>query len=121
MADSWLTEKQLLAQVAEAGYPDVTAWQIDRWRKRRLFSATRPSRGWYGSETLYPPETVQHVLAICRLKQRFPHNLELLRFLLWCEGYSLPLPDIKQAIKRFVGKALQLLAAHATELPVVAE
>lgn len=109
----WLTATQLLALAASEGFssPEISARKIERWRKADLLPRPRRislGRG-KGMRSEYAPETGRQFLAICRLRRRFPHDLDAIRFALWYEGYALPLADVKRSIEQLLTPLLRAL------------
>ncbi len=109
----WLTVDQLLALAAAEGFdqPEITARKIERWRKEgllprpRRISLGRP----LGTRSEYPPGTGQQLLALCRLRRRFPHDLDAVRFGLWYERYPLPIDDVKRSMEQLLSSIMRIL------------
>ncbi len=113
MEEHWLTIDQLLALAAAEGFhpPEITARKIERWRKERLLPRPRRislGRG-QGTRSEYPPETGQQLLALCRLRRRFQHDLDVIRFGLWYERYRLPIDDVKRSMEQLLIPFLRTL------------
>jgi hypothetical protein len=124
MEEHWLTVDQLLALAATEGFhpPEVTARKIERWRKERLLPHPRIIRlGRRGTRSEYPPETAKMLLAICRLRRRFPHDLDAIRFGLWYERYRLPIDDVKQSMEQLLNSLLRSLQVDASDPLTAAE
>ena len=65
----------------------------------RLIASPRHIRlGRKGTRSEYPPETGRQLLALCRLRRRFPHDLDAIRFGLWYVRYRIPIDDVKQSM-----------------------
>lgn len=115
----WLTVDQLLALAAAEGFnpPEITARKIERWRKEgllphpRRISLGRP----LGTRSEYPPGTDQQLLALCRLRRRFPHDLDAVRFGLWYERYPLPIDDVKQSMEQLLRPITQTLPLNESD------
>ena len=124
MEEHWLTVDQLLDLGAAEGFvpPELTKRKIERWRKENLLLRPRRiSLGRHGTRSEYPPETGQQLLALCRLRRRFPHDLDAIRFSLWYKGYSLPLSDVKQSMEQLLNPILQALPLEAPDPLTAAE
>ncbi len=124
MEEHWLTADQLLALAAAEGFhpPEITARKIERWRKVRLLPHPRLIRlGRKGTRSEYPPETGKRLLALCRLRRRFPHNLDAIRFGLWYERYPLPIEDVKQSMEQLLTPLLRALLLDASDPLTAAE
>lgn len=109
---TWLTADQLLALAATEGFdqPEITGRKIERWRKEGLLPHPRRislgrSRG---TRSEYPPGTGQQLLALCRLRRRFPHDLDAVRFGLWYERYPLPIDDVRRSIEQLLSSIMRL-------------
>src|SRR5260370_17031784 len=106
MEEHWVTVDQLLALAAAEGFhlPEITARKIERWRKERLLPRPRRiSLGLgQGTRSEYPPETGRQLLALCRLRRRFPHDLDAVRFVLWCQPYPFPLHDFSRPMHQLL-------------------
>src|SRR5229473_2591303 len=125
MDEHWLTVEQLLALAADEGFhpPEITARKIERWRKERLLPRPRRislGRG-QGMRSEYPPEIAKILLAICRLRRRFQHDLDAIRFGLWYEGYRLPIDDVKRSMEQLLNPLLRTLPLHAPDPLAAAE
>ncbi len=115
----WLTVDQLLALAAAEGFnpPEITARKIERWRKEgllpppRRISLGRP----LGTRSEYPPGTDQQLLALCRLRRRFPHDLDAVRFGLWYERYPLPIDGVKQSMEQLLRPITQILPLNESD------
>lgn len=124
MEEHWLTVDQLLDLAAAEGFvpPELTKRRIERWRKEDILPRPRIIRlGRHGTRSEYPPETGQQLLALCRLRRRFPHDLDTIRFGLWYKGYSLPIDDVKQSMEELLRPLLQVLPLDAPDLLTTAE
>lgn len=125
MEEHWLTDDQLLALAAVEGFypPEITARKIERWHKADLLPRPRRvslGRG-QGMRSEYPPETGRQLLALCRLRRRFPHDLDAIRFGLWYERYSLPIEDVKQSMEQLLAPFLRVLPLQAPDPLAAAE
>ncbi len=125
MKGHWLTVDQLLALAAAEGFhpPEITVRKIERWRKVRLLPHPRRislGRG-EGTRSEYPPETGQQLLALCRLRRRFPHDLDAIRFGLWYERYPLPIDDVKRSMEQLLNPLLRALPLDAPDPLAAAE
>jgi hypothetical protein len=119
MEEGWLTEEELLAMAADADFtaPELTPRKIERWRKARLLPHPQLislGRG-QGMRSEYPPGTARQLLALCRHRRRFPHDLDAVRFALWYEGYPVLLDDVKQAIEQLVKPFQPVFTPFAAE------
>src|SRR5713226_1189977 len=125
MEEDWLTVDQILALAAAEGFhpPEITARKIERWHKARLLPRPRLIRlgRGQGTRSEYPPETGKRLLALCRLRRRFPHNLEAIRFGLWCEGYQFPIDDVKRSMEQLLTPLLRVLPLNAPDPLAAAE
>lgn len=116
---TWLTADQLLTLAAAEGFnpPEITARKIERWRKEGLLprprhiSLGRP----LGTRSEYPPGTGQQLLALCRLRRRFPHDLDAVRFGLWYERYPLSIDDVKRSIEQLLRSIMQTLPLNESD------
>ena len=125
MEEHWLTVEQLLALAADEGFqpPEITARKIERWRKGRLLPRPRRislGRG-QGTRSEYPPETGRQLLALCRLRRRFPHDLDAVCFGLWFERYPLPIDDVKRSMVQLLNPLLRALPLDAPDPLAAAE
>jgi hypothetical protein len=125
MEEHWLTVDQLLALAAAEDFhaPEITARKIERWRKERLLPRPRRislGRG-QGTRSEYPPETAKILLAICRLRRRFQHDLDAIRFGLWYEGYRLPIGDVKRSMEQLLTPLSRLLPLDSSDPLAAAE
>ena len=87
-APSSLSLTDLIAHAKAKGYP-LRRDQVVRWHKAGL--VPRPRRQWLGqgkgSRSLgYPPEALQHVLAVLLLLRRRP-NLKWAGWVMWLAGF----------------------------------
>ena len=119
MEEHWLTVDELLALAAAEGFhpPEITARKIERWRKERLLPRPRRislGRG-QGTRSEDPPETGRQLLALCRLRRRFPHDLDAVRFGLWCERYQFPMDDVKRSMEQLLNPLLRALPLDAPD------
>lgn len=124
MEEHWLTIDQLLALAAAEGFqtPEITTRKIERWRKARLLPHPRLIRlGRKGTRSEYPPETGRQLLALCRLRRRFPHDLDAIRFRLWYERYSLSIDDVKQSMEQLLTPLLRTLPLDTSDSLSAAE
>lgn len=125
MEEYWLTVDQLLAQAAARGFhpPEITARKIERWCKERLLPRPRRislGRG-QGTRSEYPSETERQLLALCRLRRRFPHDLDAIRFGLWYERYQIPIDDVKRSMEQLLIPFAQTLPLDAPDSLTAAE
>src|SRR5439155_6794105 len=81
-----LTERELL-EVARQHRYELTPRVLKRWRMEGLIPRPRQihALGKRGSGSLYPPESVDQLLAVCELRDR-ERRFDELRFRLWWEG-----------------------------------
>lgn len=124
MEEHWLTVNQLLALAAAERFqpPEITARKIERWRKAGLLPRPRRIRlGRKGTRSEYPPETGRQLLALCRLRRRFPHDLDAIRFGLWYERYRIPIDAVKQSMEQLLNPLLQPLPLDASDPLIAAE
>jgi hypothetical protein len=125
MEEQGLTVDHLLALAAAEGFhpPEITARKIERWRKERLLPRPRLIRlgRGQGTRSEYPPETGKRLLALCRLRRRFLHDLDAIRFGLWYERYPLPIDDVKQSMEQLLNPLLRTLPLHAPDPLAAAE
>ena len=98
-----LTEEQLIDFAKQHGCEDVNHWKLERWHKRDVIP--RPvveSLGYpKGTRSVYPVQSGTQVLAVSRLLKTI-RNFDAVRFQLWQEGYSIPLPILKETIRQLV-------------------
>ena len=125
MEEHWLTVDELLALAAAAGFhpPEITSRKIERWRKERLLPRLRRislGRG-QGTRSEYPPEAAKRLLALCRLRRRFPHDLDAVRFGLWCERYPIPIDDVKRSMEQLLRPLLRAFPLNAPDPLAAAE
>lgn len=64
----------------------------------------------------YPPGTARQLLALCRLLQRFPHDLDAVCFALWYEGFPLQLDDVKRSLEALLQPYPRFVATVALDL-----
>ena len=125
MEEHWLTVDQLLTLAAAEGFhpPEITARKIERWRKVRLLPRPRLIRlgRGRGTRSEYPPETVKRLLVLCRLRRRFPHDLDAIRFSLWYEHYPLPIDDVKRSMEQLLTPLLRSLPLNGSDPLTAAE
>ena len=55
------------------------------------------------------------LLALCRLRRRFPHDLDAIRFGLWYKRYSLPIDDVKRSMERLLNPLLRTLPLNTSD------
>lgn len=119
MEEGWITEEELLAVAADAGFrpPELTPRKIERWRKARLLPHPRliPLGRAQGMRSEYPPGTAKQLLALCQHRRRFPHDLDAVRFALWYEGYPVLLDDVKQSMEQLLKPYQQVFTSFAAE------
>jgi hypothetical protein len=124
MEEHWLTVDQLLALAAAEGFqpPEITARKIERWRKAGLLPRPRRIRlGRRGTRSEYPPETGRQLLALCRLRRWFPHDLDAIRFGLWYERYRIPIDDVKRSMEQLLNPLLRQLPLDSSDPLATAE
>ena len=123
MDETWLTTEQLLHLAAEAGFPDITSRQLKRWRYECVLpSPSTRHLGWgKGTCSFYPPETGPRLLALCRLRQWFPHDMDAVRFLFWLEGYSIQMEVLKYSLRQLLAPFSQLLPPDIADPLAAAE
>ena len=81
------TREQVLLAAADAGFP-ITGDQLARWHRAGLLPHPRQralGRG-LGTVTIYPPGTVEQLLALCRIRQQH-RSLTRAAFKLWWDGF----------------------------------
>jgi hypothetical protein len=125
MEEHWLSVDQLLVLAASESFlpPEITARKIERWRKERLLPRprlVRLGRG-RGTRSEYPPETGKILLALCRLRRRFPHDLDAIRFGLWLVGYQLPIDYVKRSMERLLSPLSQAIPLDTPDPLATAE
>ncbi len=86
----------------------------------QLLALAAAGRG-EGTRSEYPPETGQQLLALCRLRRRFPHDLDAIRFGLWYERYPLPIDDVKRSMEQLLNPLLRALPLDAPDPLAAAE
>jgi hypothetical protein len=116
-ATGWLTEQELTTCAVCHGYA-VPPTQIEHWYKEDCLPhpEQRHILGQPGSRSYYPPHTAPQLLALCRLHERetrFPH----LRFLLWLEGYDIPLEALRESLLVVWKQASKTLRATFVKHP----
>ena len=92
---TWLTANELIEKI---GKGRLSKWQIEAWRKQGLLPQhQRKSLGrGKGTETRYPPETVDQIRFILKLKREDRiRNLTDIQTWLWIEGFSIKTSLIK--------------------------
>jgi hypothetical protein len=115
MYSEWLTSEELFQKLEENNL-EVTSVQLKKWRERKVLPEIKQvslGRG-KGTETRYPPETVERIRRICELQEdkRFKKNLEFLRWQLWREGYPISYEVIIETIETEVIGAIQELRIY---------
>lgn len=103
METGWLTEEQLIEAAQIKGCEKLTHWKVERWHKEDVLPRPRVEHLGYGNGTrsLYLAETVNQLLAVCRLLRTTRHFARI-RFQLWQEGYPIALPVLKLTICQLV-------------------
>lgn len=92
-----LTSAQLLEYAEAAGFA-VSERKLEDWRYRGLLP--RPERAGNRGRTprwLYPPETADQLVALCRWRQK-TKDLEAIRVGLWVEGFAVEDQAVRDAI-----------------------
>jgi hypothetical protein len=93
------TRDEVLSAAREAGFTPSDV-QLKAWRRAGLLPRPVEQRGLgreRGSVTYYPPGTADQLLALCRLHTR-ERDLAPLAFLLWWQGYAVPLTVVRAAL-----------------------
>ena|SRR5579863_1446 len=103
MEDDQLTEEQLIDFARQHGCDEVTHWKLERWHKEDVIPRPVVEHLGYGKGTrsTYPAETATQILAVCRLLKH-TRKFDVVQFQLWCEGYFIPLPVLKETIRQLV-------------------
>jgi hypothetical protein len=97
LGEAWISAAEL-AEVARSLEPLCTA-STPRWlRRRRLL----PTPTQIGGRYFYPSYAAELLRADTRWRQRGVRDVEARRFLLWVEGFPLPLADIRPLIEQVV-------------------
>lgn len=106
MDELGVTVAELIAAAERAGDGGVTRRQVERWHKAQLLPRRRQHHipGRRGSVGVYPPGTVAHFLALCRLR-REKRRLDELRFWLWWEGHDVPDHAARATLARLLPSA----------------
>ena len=95
--DEWLTSAQLLEYAAAEGFA-VSERRFEDWRYRGLLP--RPERAGNSGRTprwLYPAETADQLVAVCRYRE-MTRDLEAIRVALWVDGYPIDERSVRSAI-----------------------
>ncbi len=98
-----LTEERLIDFAKQHGCEDVNHWKLERWHKKDVIPRPVVEYLGYakGTRSMYPVQSGPQVVAVYRLLKTI-RNFEVARFQLWQEGYSIPLPILKETIRQLV-------------------
>ena len=92
-----LSEDDLISLANQHGF-SVTARQIKRWRQAGILPLPKQVHPDFGvTYTEYPPETANHLLAVCRFLKA-DRRLNRVAMMLFFEGFAIPLPALNEAI-----------------------
>lgn len=107
------TNDDLIALAAEHGY-SVSKRNLAEWHRAGLLPrpVQRPHVGTSpGSDSVYPPGTSQRLLAVCRCRERYPHNMQRVAWCLWWEGGDAPMQHVRGLLARVAGQWSEQLRA----------
>lgn len=109
------TEQQLIDFAQQHGCTEVSHWKLERWHKEDVIPRPQVEHLGQGKGTssMYPIQTGPQMLAVCRLLKS-TRNFDVVRFQLWQEGYRIPLPILKQALRQ-LAILLQWKIPHGEE------
>ncbi|MBS1879739.1 MAG: hypothetical protein JST31_09515, partial [Actinobacteria bacterium] len=110
VASEWLEGEQL-ASIAELRGFEFTSRQLELWRYRGLLP--RPARRHTDSRWNYPPGTAAQLLRLLELR-RAVRSLELIRIVLWLEGYPLETGPVRRALAESLGELAAMLEQSDT-------
>jgi TetR/AcrR family transcriptional regulator, regulator of biofilm formation and stress response len=90
----WLDTDSLLAAAREAG-GEVTDRQLELWRYKGLMP--RPVRAEGQGRWLYPPGADRRLARLVALRASI-RSLELIRVVLWLDGFAVELGEVRKAL-----------------------
>src|SRR5215217_901657 len=101
--ETGITREELLALPEAHGYDDFTEHKLTRWRHEGLIQ--RPEqrslgRG-HGTETIYPPDTREQLLALCAIHAN-ERRLDYVAWHLWWAGYDVS----SEPVRRFIASVV---------------
>src|SRR5690242_2457307 len=108
-SDSYMTEQELIDFAATHDY-SVSPAQLDHWYKEDCLPhpEQRHPLGQSGSASYYPPPSSRQLLALCRLHKRETRYTHL-RFLLWLEGFDIPIGAVRESLHIVMNEANRTL------------
>ncbi len=99
MMNAGETAEALIARLSSHGYT-VTKTELARWHRAGLLP--RPQRRSLGRGrgmiSIYPPGTMDQLLALCTI-HRSEKRLPYVAWRLWWEGYTIPLSSIQEFLE----------------------
>lgn len=90
----WLDTEALLAAAREAG-GEVTDRQLELWRYKGLMP--RPVRAEGQGRWLYPPGADRRLARLVTLRASI-RSLELIRVVLWLDGFAVEIAEVREAL-----------------------
>lgn len=103
MKNGRVTEADILAAFPDE--PDVVPRKIERWRKSDLIPRPVKERRKLGRgfDSWYPPETLDQVRALLRLRE-ITDDTHDLRVMLWLAGYPVPFTKVRESLTAGYGR-----------------
>jgi hypothetical protein len=108
--DGWIRADALLAEVRAHGF-SVSDDKLHRWRNRGLIPGSPDQlgrKGEGGSYVCYPPETLDLLVAVCRVHAD-EKRLGVVGFELWWRGSEFHRPVACRVLARYVGAVFKPL------------
>jgi AcrR family transcriptional regulator len=103
-----------LAAVRAAG-GEVTDRQLELWRYKRLMP--RPVRAEGQGRWLYPPGADRRLARLVALRSSI-RSLELIRVVLWLDGFAVEIEEVREALATAVRRLAEAVAPEDSESPV---
>ena len=99
-------DKKGLISLAKARGVAVSSKQLDRWRLAQLLPATSAQSDGRGKgvRRTTPPNTIDQLIALVSYIKS-DRSLDYAAFRLWIDGFSIPLPRVKLALKAVIPKS----------------
>jgi AcrR family transcriptional regulator/DNA-binding transcriptional MerR regulator len=101
----WLDTDALLAAAREAG-GEVTDRQLELWRYKGLMP--RPVRAEGRGRWLYPPGSDRRLARLVTLRASI-RSLELIRVVLWLDGFAVEIGEVREALTGAMRKLAEVV------------
>lgn len=112
----WLDTDSLLDAARAAG-GEVTDRQLELWRYKGLMP--RPVRAEGRGRWLYPPGSDRRLMRLITLRARI-RSLELIRVVLWLDGFAVDAREVREALGEAVRKLAEAIEPGDAEGPIEA-